>query len=215
MPKPSTTWMELLARKAQLKIAQHGYELLDEKRTALMHEIMRIADTVLKDTEILQKYAAIANISLARAEAAAGPEAVRSASMITHKEFPLKIDSTNIMGVTVPIIEHRSVSRSIMERGYAITGTSITIDEAATSFEAEVQAIILLADSELRLKRLLQEIQRTTRRLNALEHLLIPKLKDERDHIQMALDERERSDHFRLKLSKRLLEKRREKIKIK
>jgi V/A-type H+-transporting ATPase subunit D len=53
------------------------------------------------------------------------------------------------------------------------------------------------------------EIQRTSRRLNALDHLLIPRLEDERDFIQTALDERERSDHFRLKLVKRILEQKR------
>ncbi|MGD8753088.1 MAG: V-type ATP synthase subunit D, partial [Anaerolineales bacterium] len=63
--------------------------------------------------------------------------------------------------------------------------------------------------SELRLKRLAAEIQRTSRRLNALDHLLIPRLEDERDFIQTALDERERSDHFRLKLVKRILEQKR------
>ncbi len=88
-------------------------------------------------------------------------------------------------------------------------GTSITIDEAASAFETEVDSIIQLAESELRLKRLASEIQRTSRRLNALEHLMIPRLEAERDFIQMALDERERSDHFRLKLVKRILERKR------
>jgi V/A-type H+-transporting ATPase subunit D len=66
-----------------------------------------------------------------------------------------------------------------------------------------------MAESELRLKRLVAEIQRTLRRLNALEHLLIPRLDAERKHIQTVLDERERSDHFRLKMAKRLLEQKR------
>jgi V/A-type H+-transporting ATPase subunit D len=66
-----------------------------------------------------------------------------------------------------------------------------------------------LAESELRLTRLASEIQRTSRRLNALDHLLIPRLEAERDFIQLALDERERSDHFRFKLMKRILERKR------
>jgi V/A-type H+-transporting ATPase subunit D len=98
----------------------------------------------------------------------------------------------------------------MLDRGYAITGTSITIDEAAAAFEAEVDAIIQLAQSELRLRRLADEIERTSRRLNALKHILIPRLTAERRHIQMTLDERERSDHFRLKLAKRALERKRE-----
>jgi V/A-type H+-transporting ATPase subunit D len=98
----------------------------------------------------------------------------------------------------------------MLDRGYSVTGTSITIDEAASAFEDEIDAIIQLAESELRLTRLAAEIQRTSRRLNALDHLLIPRLESERDFIQIALDERERADHFRLKLMKRILERKRE-----
>jgi H(+)-transporting ATP synthase subunit D len=78
-----------------------------------------------------------------------------------------------------------------------------------TNFESEVDAILQLAESELRLTRLAAEIQGTSRRLNALDHLLIPRLEAERDYIQIALDERERTDHFRLKLVKRVLERKR------
>jgi V/A-type H+-transporting ATPase subunit D len=114
------------------------------------------------------------------------------------------------MGIRVPHIEQKRVSRPVMGRGYSIVGTSLTIDEAASAFEMEVDSIIQLAESELRLTRLASEIQRTSRRLNALDHLLIPRLEAERDSIQLALDERERSDHFRLKLMKRILERKRE-----
>jgi V/A-type H+-transporting ATPase subunit D len=113
------------------------------------------------------------------------------------------------MGVKVPHIEQKRVSRSILERGYSIVGTSTTIDETASAFEAEVDAIIALAESELRFSRLAAEIRRTSRRLNALDHLLIPTRKLI-DFIQMSLDERERADHFRLKLMKRILERKRE-----
>ena len=73
-----------------------------------------------------------------------------------------------------------------------------------------MESIIQLAETELRLVRLGDEVRRTSRRLNALDHFLIPRLKAERDFIQMALDERERADHFRLKLVKRSLERKRE-----
>ena len=101
------------------------------------------------------------------------------------------------------------MAHSILGRGYSVTGTSTTIDEVASAFEIEVDAIIQLAQSELRLARLADEIQRTSRRLNALDYLMIPRLAAERDHIKIALDERERSERFRLKLAKRLLERKR------
>jgi len=207
----SATRMELLAHKAQIALAKQGLELLEQKRTALMKEFMRIVDTVMERSDLLQQTAANARQALARAEATAGTEAVNSAAMASRTNLPLEVTTVNVMGVKVPHIEQRRVSRPILVlgRGYSIVGTSITIDEAASAFEAEVEAIIQLAESELRLTRLAAEIRRTSRRLNALDHMLIPRLEAERDYIQMALEERERADHFRLKLVKRTLERKR------
>ena len=146
--------------------------------------------------------------ALARADGVVGTEAVRSAAMATRGELALEVLAANVMGVRVPVIEQKRVARSALGRGYSPTGTSVAIDEAAAAFEAEVDSVIQLAESELRLTRLAAEIQRTSRRVNALEHVLIPRLIDERDYIQMALDERERVDHFRLKRVKQTLQRR-------
>jgi V/A-type H+/Na+-transporting ATPase subunit D len=205
----SVTRMELLARKAQIALASQGRDLLEQKRTALLKEFLRMADTALERSDTLQLAAAHARHALARTEAIAGTEAVRSAALASRAELPLQVTTTRVMGVKVPHVEQKRVSRSMLARGYAITGTSITIDEAASAFESEVEALIELAEMELRLTRLADEIQRTSRRLNALEHFLIPRLKAECDFIQMVLDERERADHFRLKLVKRTLERKR------
>ncbi len=127
--------------------------------------------------------------------------------MATRGELALEVQTANVMGVSVPVIEQKRVARSPLGRGYSPAGTSVTIDEAASAFEAEVESIIQLAQSELRLTRLAAEIQRTSRRVNALEHVLIPRLIAERDYIQMVLDESERADHFRLKRVKQKLER--------
>ena len=113
------------------------------------------------------------------------------------------------MGLKVPHIEQKRVARPLLGRGYSVVGASIMIDEAASAFEDEVDSIIRLAESELCLTRLANEIERTSRRLNALEHLVIPRLEAERDFIRFALDERERSDLFRFKRVKSVLEGRR------
>lgn len=210
MRNVSCTRMELLARKTQITLATQGRDLLEQKRTALLKEFMRIADTVMEHTDVLQQAASEARQALARAEAIAGTEAVRSAALASRAELPLDVTTASVMGVKVPHIEQKRGARSMLDRGYSVTGTSTTIDEAASAFEDEIDAIIQLAESELRLTRLAAEIQRTSRRLNALDHLLIPRLESERDFIQIALDERERTDHFRLKLMKRILERKRE-----
>jgi len=209
MKKISITRMELLSHEEQITLAKQGRDLLEQKRTALMKEFMRIAYTVFEHSDALQQAADKARQALARAEAIAGTEAVRSAALASRAEFPLRVTTTNVMGVKVPHIEQKRIGRSVVGRGYSIVDTSLTIDEVASAFENEVELIIQLAESELRLKRLAEEIQSTSRRLNALDHLLIPRLENERDFIQMALDERERSDHFRLKLMKRFLERKR------
>ena len=199
MLQVSTTRMELLAKKAQIALATQGQELLEQKRTALMRELMRVADRVMTSSDALQQSAADARRALARAEVVAGTEAVRSAAIATRGELAIDVQAANVMGVSVPVIEQKRIARSALGRGYSISGTSVTIDEAAAAFEAEVDSLIQLAESELRLTRLAAEIQRTSRRANALEHVLIPRLVAERDTIQMALDERERADRFRLK----------------
>jgi V/A-type H+-transporting ATPase subunit D len=205
----STTRMELLARRAQIALARQGRDLLEQKRTALMKEFLRVADVVMENSDVLEQAAYTARLALTHAEAMAGTEAVRSVALAAQSEFSLNVATATVMGVKVPRIEQKHVARSFLGRGYSATGTSLSIDEVGAAFEEEINAIIRLADTELRLTRLADEIKRTSRRLNALDHVLIPRLEAERDYIQTTLDERERSDRFRLKLAKRLLDRKR------
>lgn len=204
MKQVQVTRMALLAHKEQIELAEQGLDLLEQKRAALLQELMDTADHVLAQRDALEETAAAARRALARAEATAGPEAVRSAAIAARGELPLEVRTTNVMGVSVPTIEQKRVGRSVLGRGYAPIGNSVTIDEAAAAFEAVIDDLIALAESELRLQRLAEEIQRTTRRANALEIVVLPRLRAERNLIEMALDERERADHFRLKLVKRV-----------
>jgi V/A-type H+-transporting ATPase subunit D len=209
MSNVSVTRMDLLARKAQIALASQGRDLLEQKRTALLKEFLRTADTALERSDALQLTAANARQALARAESMAGAESVRSAALASRSAFGINVTTVSVMGVRVPHIEQKRVSRSMLERGFSIVGTSTSVDETASAFETEVEAILQLAEIELRLARLGDEIQRTSRRLNALDHFVIPRLRAERDFIQMSLDERERADHFRLKMVKRSLERKR------
>lgn len=209
MPKVPPTRQALLERKTQIELAQQGYDLLEKKRAALMKEILHLAKKVMHEADELQRTGKLARQALARAEAVSGAETVRSAALAARGDLPIKVTTQNVMGVYVPVLEQRRVSRSMLERNYSPMGTSVTVDEAASAFEEEVDAIIDLAESELRLRKLTDELQKTSRRLNSLEHVLIPRLKSERDSIQLALEERERAEHFRLRRAKELLEIRR------
>ena len=201
--------MELLARKEQIALARQGVDLLKQKRSALLRELMRLADHALVQYEALQATAVTARQALARAEVMVGETAVRSAAMAAREQLSLEIQAVNVMGVSLPVIEQKRASRSVLGRGYALPGTSVTIDETAVAFENEVDQLIELAQSELRLKRLADEIQRASRRANALDHILIPRLEAEHDMVQAALDERERANRSYLK---RLKQKRQDKL---
>ena len=208
MPEPiAPTRMELLARKSQIALATRGRDVLKDKRNVLMKEFMKHAERAMVSSDALERVAAEARRTLAKAEAVDGSEAVRSASFAARGEVSLAVEGTRVMGVLVPVIEQKTVSRSLLDRGYSLLGTSARIDQVAERFEEELNLVLELAASEMRLRRLAQELQSTNRRVNALEHLLIPRLVAQRHAIQATLEEREREDIFRLKRVKRTLQR--------
>ncbi len=201
----SPTRMALLGTKTQIALAEQGEDLLRQKRNALAKEFMQIVDEVLAASDRVEKVAGEAAEALAIAEAMDGREAVRSASFAAKSEVPVEVSTELVMGVRVPKVAGEVYSRSLMERGYSLTGTSSRIDLAAELFEEEVSLILELASTEMRLRRLAEEIQKTTRRVNALDNILIPRLRAQRRYIEMVLEEREREDLFRLKRVKQAL----------
>lgn len=201
----STTRSELLIRKQQIELTRAGYDLLDKKRMALMQEILRLQNEVVNLASELQNMTAKSRRSLAKAEALIGTSGVRSAAMGKKHEILVELEDSIIMGVHVPRIKPHSAQREFYDRDFCITGTSPVVDEAAESFELNVDGMVSLADGEFRLSKLMKEVLRTTRRLKALEHIIIPRLQTEYHYISMALEERERSEHFSLKLAKKLI----------
>lgn len=209
MEQLRATRAELLTKKRQIALARQSHDLLEEKRNALLRELMRTAEQVLRDSAELERSAGASTAALAIAEALDGPEAVRSAAFAARGQVPLEVTGANIMGVTVPIIEYRGAARGPLDRGYALASVSARIEAAAEAFEAQLDLIVELATSEMRLRRLAEEIGRITRRVNALDNVLIPRLEAQRDQIEMALEERARAELFRLKRVKAKLERKR------
>jgi V/A-type H+/Na+-transporting ATPase subunit D len=202
------TRMELIKKNGQIKLAEQGRDLLREKMDALIQEFFQIMVSVSKSREELEIAAVAAQRSLCVAEAVDDIVALKSASFATKRALTLDIRGKNIMGVPVPLVERKTVSKSVLERGYSMIGTSGRIDEAAERYETELDLIIGLAETETSLRRLGDEIQNNRRRVNALEQVLIPELKRQAKYIKVAIEEREREDLFRLKKVKKLLERR-------
>jgi V/A-type H+-transporting ATPase subunit D len=199
--------MELMKTKAQIRLAEEGRDLLRQKMDALIREFFLILSKVSDSRDELEQVSRAADFALLIAEATDDPVTLRSASFATRRSITVDIGSKNIMGVPVPVIEKKRVSKKLLERGYGIITTSARIDETAERYEAELDLLIQLAETETAMRRLGNEIQITRRRVNALEQILIPELKQNAKYIKNAIDEREREDLFRLKKVKSILEK--------
>jgi len=211
MEQINPTRMELIKKNAQIKLAEQGRDLLREKMDALIREFFHIMETVSMSRDHLEKLSNAAQHSLLIAMAIDDPVTLKSASFATRQGISLDIKGKNIMGVPVPIIEKRRFVKSLFERGYSILGVSGRIDETAEKFEAELDLIISLAETETALRRVGNEIQMTRRRVNALEQILIPELRRQAKYIEITIDERDREDLYRLKKVKKIIERKKKK----
>jgi V/A-type H+-transporting ATPase subunit D len=195
--KPTRT--ELLAVKKKIAISESGHELLKIKMEGLIMSFFKILDeakAVRRDLKALHEEAR-QNITIA--STVEGALAVKTASYALAKHPEISLSSRNIMGVTVPVIQGTTVRRKIEERGYGIIGTSPYISDAARSYEKLLELIIKAAEVETTLKKLLDEIEKTKRRVNALEFRVIPQLREAERFIELRLEEMERENTFRLK----------------
>ncbi|MGR3310080.1 MAG: V-type ATP synthase subunit D [Candidatus Brocadiales bacterium] len=200
MEQVSPTRMNLLLRKAQINLALQGVELLKNKRDALLKEFMAEVQPLLSIRNEVQKELREGINALIKSLAIDGTEKVESAAFAYTEDLTVKMEERNIWGIKVPHIKPADgAMRSAFERGYAVTDTSARIDETASAFKTVIDLIIKMAPIEIKLKRLGQEIRKTSRRVNALEQILIPNLTREMRFIRDTLEERAREDTFRLK----------------
>jgi V/A-type H+-transporting ATPase subunit D len=195
----SATRSELIARRLQIGLAIQGRELLKEKRAALVLEFGRLSTGVLEAVETLGRRAAEGAGALRDAVAFDGPELVGSAATAASGDIGTRLSHRLVAGVPVVELDHDRVSRARTSRGYGLVATTPRVDVAAASFEKLLDLLLDVAADELSLRRLAGEISRTTRRVNALEHVVVPRLERERRAIEMVLAERELEDRIRLR----------------
>ncbi|EJN59599.1 V-type ATP synthase subunit D [Halogranum rubrum] len=193
------TRKELMEIEDRIDLSERGHDTLEQKRDGLIMEFMDILDQAQEVRGGLSENYEDAQRKLNMARAMEGDVAVRGAAAALKEHPEITTQSKNIMGVVVPVIESSRVKKSLDQRGYGLLGTSARIDEAAEAYEELLESIILAAEVETAMKKMLEEIETTKRRVNALEFKLLPDLYENQEYIEQKLEEQEREEIFRLK----------------
>ena len=195
--KPTSS--ELIATRRRIKLSISGHKLLKMKRDGLIIEFFELLPKVKDMRSQLVKLYTTADKKLAVAMVADGKSALRSAANCVRTPPQVELSENNIMGVVVPKIKVSTIEKSIEERGYGLIGTSVRIDESVHAFEKLAEKVLEAAELETTMKKLLDEIESTKRRVNALEFKVIPQLEEVAAYITLRLEELERENVFRLK----------------
>lgn len=192
------TRSELIKLKQQIKLAKSGYNLLKKKRDGLILDFFKIFNKAKNiRQELTETYKdALGKVNIARA--AESDIHLLSISM-TAGNTEISLQTKNIMGIVVPKIESGKIQKGLVERGYGITSGSSKIDDATNAFEKVVELCIVAAEVETSMKKILAEIEKTKRRVNALEFKVIPEMEQQKVFIQLRLEEMERENIFRMK----------------
>ena len=189
----------LLDLKKKIKLSQSGYKIMKMKRDGLIIEFFEVLEKAKKMRKgVSSDYeAAMEKITIARA--VEGEIAVKSAAYALKTEPEVKLGSKNIMGMMVPKVEATSIHTKMTDKGYGVIDTSADIEEAAMAFEKLLDTLVRAAEVETTMKKLLDEIEKTKRRVNALEFKIIPELKEAESFVRFRLEEMERENTTRLK----------------
>ncbi len=202
------TRTELLKLRKRMSLAQKGHDLLEEKMNALVIEFFEVLGRVQEVKPKALEQLSVAHRALSMCFAIVGTLETKQASKETKRELQLDVSTRHIMGIVVPAVEVGEVERNALIRGYGLHMTSSVLDEASREFERALKLLIELAGLEESAFAITRELEKTKRRVNALEYILIPRLKDAIKFIKMRLDEMERENFSRLKRIKTILEKR-------
>lgn len=200
------TRMELTRLKRKLATTTRGHKLLKDKRDELMRQFL---DLVRKNKALREKVEAgiaAANKNFVLARAGMADEVLNVAMMAPMQEVYLETSHRNVMSVDIPVFEYKtrtSDANNIYSYGYAFTSSDL--DDAVKSLADILPDMLRLAECEKSCQLMAAEIEKTRRRVNALEHVMIPETQENIKYITMKLDESERSTQIRLMKVKDML----------
>lgn len=190
------TKSNLIKAKSSLELSKKGFELLDKKRVVLIREMMELVD---KSKGIQSKiYTTIeeAYDSLQIVNITMGIKNVEDIAYSIPKDEEFEVLLKSVMGVDIPTIKYEEKE---LYPTYGFHNTNSALDQAAHKFREVRYMIYELAEIENSIFKLAKEIQKTQKRTNALQHIQIPKYKEQIKYIQEVLEEKDREDFFRLK----------------
>lgn len=193
------TRMELSRLKKKLVTARRGHKLLKDKRDELMRQFLILVRENRELREKVEKGIKDCNRNFVLARASMSRESLNVALMAPKQEVSLETEVRNIMSVDVPLFSFRTRTQDendIYPYGYAFTSSDL--DSAVKSIADILPDMLRLAECEKACQLLAAEIEKTRRRVNALEHVMIPETEESIRYISMKLDENERSSQVRL-----------------
>jgi V/A-type H+-transporting ATPase subunit D len=200
------TRTNLLNLRRDLEFANEGYELLEQKREILVVELKGLTARAVEAQRKVDEELGKAFAALKEAQLVSGNSGVSFAARAVNVETDIRLKERRIMGVGIPTV---SVGVRDVAPYYGPRATSVWTDEAVVRFKNAISAIGRLAEARISLVRLAREIQKTIRRVNALEKIFLPDYEETLKYIQDSLEESDREAFFVLKLIKGRLEARR------
>jgi len=191
--------MELTRLKKKLVTATRGHKLLKDKRDELMRQYLDLVRENMETRERVEAGIKRANGNFVIAKASMSEEILHTALMAPKQDVYLELKSKNVMSVNVPVYEYKTRTadpNDIYSYGFAYTSSDL--DDAVKSLADLLPDMLRLAECEKACQLMAAEIERTRRRVNALEHVVIPDTQEGIKYITMKLDENERSTQIRL-----------------
>lgn len=193
------TRMELTKTKRKLVTAIKGHKLLKDKRDELMRQFLDLVKENMALRKKVEKGIQIANQNFVVAKAGMDEMTLRTAFMVPKQEVQLEVGSKNVMSVNIPVFEAKTRTEDANDiYSYGFAFTSSELDAAVKSLADILPDMLKLAEREKACSLMASEIEKTRRRVNALEHVIIPQAKHTIKYITMKLDENERSSQVRL-----------------
>ena len=193
------TRMELSRIKDKLAVARKGHKLLKDKRDELMRQFLIMVRENMELRKHVEEGIRQANINFIVAKAGMDAETLNTALMAAKQKVTLGVSTKNVMSVNIPVFDVRTKTASeadIYSYGYAFTSSDL--DGAIKSLDDIRDDMILLAEKEKACKLMAAEIEKTRRRVNALEHVIIPEAQKNIKYISMKLEETARDNTIRL-----------------